>query len=389
MAVEDSGTLRDWLRLLGSGLKPATITSLSRHLQHPSQILEASDGELASGHGLDSADIARLRRQPSSRQVDNQLRLAERHGMKLLPLADPQYPRNLFHMRVPPPAIFVKGSLEDYDSLSIGIVGPRHATAYGLEVTTAFVRDMAPSFTIVSGAAIGIDSRAHDTALRHGGRTLAVLGCGIDVDYPAQNRRLRERIPAEGGALVSTFLPGTQPLRGNFPARNFILAGLSLAVVVTEASARSGALVTARAAGEEGRPVYAVPGDINRVNSAGSNALLRDGAIALSSVSDLIGDLEPLLAGELETLMERRRLGIGGDAAAGGGGDGISANQPATTQEVLLLEAIRHNSISHDDLLEKFVPDTMSLGDLSTALLMLEMDGRIHQRPGRIYTAAV
>lgn len=387
MAVEETGTVREWLRLLGSGLKPTAITALSRNILHPGEILEATNGELSTRHGLHGSDIERLRRQPSPRKIDEQLRLMERHGMRLLPLADPDYPRNLFHMRVPPPAIFVRGTLEDYDSLAIGIVGPRHATAYGLEVTTAFVRDMAPSFTIVSGAAIGIDSRAHDTALRNGGRTLAVLGCGIDIDYPAQNRRLRERIPAEGGALISTFTPGTQPLRGNFPARNFILAGLSLAVIVTEASSRSGALVTARAAGEEGRPVYAVPGDINRLNSAGSNSLLRDGAIALSSVSELIGDLEPLLAGELETLMERRRLGIGdggeGDAGAPPG------SQPSTTQEAVLLETIQHSAISHDDLLEKFVPGTMSLGDLSTALLMLEMDGRISQRPGRIYTAAV
>lgn len=387
MAVEELGTLRAWLGLLGSGLRQDAITSLMRGSQNPDEILGQSDADLTRSFGLTSDQLTRLRRQPSSRVIDRQVSLMERHDIGLLPLADPDYPRNLFHMRVPPPAIFTKGTLRDVDSLAIGVVGPRHATAYGLEVTTAFVREMAPSFTIVSGAAIGIDSRAHDTALRHGGRTVAVLGCGIDIDYPAQNRQLRERIAGENGALVSIFPPGTRPLRGNFPVRNFILAGLSLAVVVTEASARSGALVTARAAGEEGRPVYAVPGDINRLNSVGSNALIRDGAIALTSVDDLVADLEPHLSGELETLRERRLLGIG----QGGDGDDSprGADQPATMQEVHLLEAIRHQPVSHDDLLEMFVPGKMSLGDLSTALLMLEMDGRIQQRPGRIYAATL
>lgn len=307
--------------------------------------------------------------------------------MRLLPISHPEYPRNLFHMRTPPPALFVKGALADIDALAIGIVGPRHATSYGLEVTTALVRDLAAPFTIVSGAALGIDSRAHATALRHGGRTIAVLGCGIDVDYPAQNRPLREQIAEEGGALVSIFPPGTQPLRGNFPVRNFVLAGLSLAVVVVEASARSGALVTARAAGEEGRPVYAIPGDINRVNSEGSNALLRDGAIALTSAADLVGDMEPMLAGdELDTLRRRRAQGLG--IAPGEETDtAASPPLPATTQEARLLEAIRHSPTSHDDLMARFVPAVMDVGDFATALLTLEMDGHIHQMPGRVYAA--
>jgi DNA processing protein len=385
MGIATGSDRRDWLALVGSALDKRSIYQLLQAVPRPAELFALPDEELTRRFGLTAAGGKALRRVPASRQLDEQERAMDRHGIALLPVHSPEFPRNLFQSRIPPPAIFLKGRLEDVDSLAVALVGPRNPTPYGKSVARRLATDFAPNLTVVSGAAMGVDSTVHQAALDHGGRTLAVLGCGIDVNYPAANQRLRERIGSgEAGALISVYPPGTPPLRGHFPARNFILAALSMAVIVVEASARSGALVTARAAGEEGRPVYAVPGDITRMNSEGSNALLRDGAIACTSAADVISDLEPSLAGELEVLWQRRRarapISTPSDAA------GENAAPAAGSPEEAILQLIAHAPLSHDELIDRLVSDRLSLGDLATALLMLELDGRIEQQPGRLYT---
>ncbi|MEO8377107.1 MAG: DNA-processing protein DprA [Candidatus Sumerlaeota bacterium] len=386
MAIRDEQSCREWLRLVGCSLDRATLGGALANIEEPGQLLDAGDEELAAQFHFSPRNIQQFRKQPATAIIEKQMRTMDERGIDLVAVSDRAFPRNLFRVRVPPPAIFVRGQIEDVDALAVGIVGPRMATSYGLSVTKAFARDFAQTMTVVSGAALGIDSAAHEAVMNAGGRTIAVLGCGLDVNYPAGNERLRERIAREGGALISTYPPGTQPLRGNFPARNEILAGLSLAVIVVEASTTSGALVTARAAGEEGRPVYAVPGDITRKNSAGSNALLRDGAIACASAGDVLADMEAMLTGEMESLRERRG---GREDSEQTTGKKIEAATPAasnTPEENLLLAAIQHSAISHDELMAQFVPARLSVGDLSTALLMLEMKGKIEQLPGRLYS---
>ncbi len=375
---------RGWLRLLGCGLEKSRLTALVGALGSPGAVMDASDSELAETHGLGTRHIQALRQQPTPADIDRQMIALERSGARIVPVASPDFPRNLFHLRVPPPAIFVKGRLESYDSLAVGIVGPRTPTAYGLSVARALARDFAPTLTIVSGAALGIDSAAHEAVLDAGGRTIGVLGCGIDINYPSTNAKLRARIGDGGqGALVSIFPPLSPPHSHHFPIRNHILAGLSLAVVVVEAGARSGALVTARAAGEEGRQVYAVPGDITRANSAGSNALLRDGAAVCTGAASVIEDLEGTLHRELEELLRRRRAAPGAAPTE----EHAVSNAGRSPGEEAILRMVAHSSISHDDLIAKLVPGSMSLGELSSALLMLELDGRIRQSPGRLYDA--
>ncbi|CAN5374306.1 DNA-processing protein DprA [soil metagenome] len=368
-----------WLTLLGSGLDRSTIALALQTAVDARELLDASDAELASRFDFSPRAVEAIRRTPGRETVARQLRAMDEHGMDLIPLNDPGFPRNLFHMRVPPPAVFVKGKIEDYDSLAVGIVGPRAATNYAVDVARRLATDFAPNLTVISGAAMGIDSTAHEAVLNAGGRTIGVLGCGIDINYPSGNGRLRQRI-TEQGALLSIFPPGTKPLPGHFPMRNFVLAGLSLAVVVVEASKTSGGLVTARAAGEEGRPVYAVPGDITRKNSEGSNLLIRDGAILCTSAADVIVDLEATLHGELEMLRRRRLTPAKISPAAG-------RPQPAAPDALqsALLDLINHSPAPHDSLLDRFVPDRCSLGELSSALLMLEFAGRIQQLPGRVY----
>jgi len=375
-----------WLTLLGCGLDRAVLTQMVREATHPRELLEAPDQELVRRFALSSRQLDQFHRRPGDRAVSAQLRAMDAHRMDLIPLSHPGYPRNLFHLTVPPPAIFVQGVLMDFDCLAVGIVGPRQATPYGLEVARKLAWDFSASLTVVSGAAMGVDSVAHDAAMNAGGRTIGVLGCGMDVNYPAGNEALRRRIASGGGALLSVFTPGTRPLRGHFPARNVILAGLSLAVVVVEASATSGALTTARAAGDEGRPVYVVPGDITRRNSEGSNGLLRDGASVCTRAGDVIADLEAVLTGEMENLRRRR---FAAPAQAPQQPPAHPSAQAAPPQpgspEETLLGLIRHAPISHDDLMDRLVPEPFSVGDLATALLMLELKGRIQQLPGRVY----
>jgi DNA processing protein len=203
---------------------------------------------------------------------------------------DPHYPARLAEA-APAPPLWVRGTLEDDDAPAIAIVGSRRGTPYGLEVAARLARDLAArGVTIVSGFARGIDSAAHRAALEAGGRTVAVLGCGIDVVYPPENARLADAV-AERGALVTQFPPGTPPLPHHFPTRNRTLAALALGVVVVEAAARSGSLSTAGFAADLGREVFAVPGKITAPTSAGVHRLLRDGARLVEDWTDVVQEL--------------------------------------------------------------------------------------------------
>lgn len=210
-------------------------------------------------------------------------------GVKLIPLADPAYPALLSQIHDPPLLLYVKGDLSSRDSNALAVVGSRNATFYGLTQARRFSFDLASAgFTIVSGMALGIDRAAHEGALNMtGGRTLAVLGCGIDVVYPEKNRDLGERITPRG-ALITEFPLGTRPLAHHFPLRNRIISGLSLGVLVVEAHSRSGSLITASSALEQGREVFAVPGRIDQLTSRGTHSLIKEGAFLSDSPQDII-----------------------------------------------------------------------------------------------------
>ena len=382
-----------WLRLLGSRLEARFLNVLLQHYGTPDEIRAASDEELGRKAALDAYRLRQLRAGPPPGELRNQLAAFRRHGMRLIPATAPDFPRNLFRMRTPPPAIFVKGTLAEEDALAVGIVGPREPTSYGTDVTKALCRDFAPTMTVVSGAAMGIDSVAHEEVLNHGGRTLAVLGCGIDVNYPARNEKLRERIVEEGSAILSVFSPGTPPRPGNFHSRNHVLAGLSSAVIVVEASRKSGALVTARAAAEEGRQVFAVPGDINRRNSQGSNDLLRDGAALCTGAEDVLRELEGMLSAEVEILSRRQRMRSlkqsGKAKARPEDTEDSSAAVSDDSLERFVMERIGHSTIGFDDLAHLAEQRGHGIGALSEVLLVLELDGRIRQEPGRLYSLAL
>ena len=214
-------------------------------------------------------------------------------GHRLIKKASPEYPVGLRDLE-DPPSLFVDGKLAEMPG--VAVVGTRRCTRYGIDLAEAFGAAISRSgWTTVSGLARGIDAAAHRGCLRDGGHAVAVLGSGIDVCYPKENRPILDEILAEGGAVVSEYPPGTPPDRWRFPARNRIIAAMSSAVVVVEAARTGGALITARLAAEIGRPVFVVPGDVDRPASEGCNLLIRDGAHPVLGAADLIEELSLIL----------------------------------------------------------------------------------------------
>jgi DNA processing protein len=212
-------------------------------------------------------------------------------GITVLTRDDPAYPRPLAEIPAPPPVLYAKGHLAIEDGLAVAIVGTRRMTGYGRDVTHRLATDLAEAgVTIVSGLALGVDAIAHQAALRAGGRTLAVLGCGVNVVYPSDHGHLARRV-VEGGALLSDYPPDRKADAPNFPARNRIIAGLTLATIVTEAPERSGALITTAFAADYGRDVFVVPGSVLAASSAGCNRLLREGARPVTCADDVLDDL--------------------------------------------------------------------------------------------------
>src|SRR5712691_10571142 len=271
------------------------------------------------------------------------------------------YPANLREIPMPPVRLWMQGRVETDDTLAIAIVGAREATPYGLGCAERLAADLAArGITVVSGLARGIDSAAHRGALAAGGRTIAVLGSGVDVIYPPENRRLASDIVARG-AIVSQFPPGTPPLAGYFPARNRVIAGLSLGVVVVEAASRSGSLITAGLAGELGREVMAVPGPLTSPQSVGAHRLIQDGAALIQGWEDVVGQLP---------LRWRDRV-----RALPPSSEAHGEHEPEDNTEAgLLLRIIGEQPVDIDSIIAS---SGMAAGRASALLVTLEVEGRI------------
>lgn len=293
-----------WLALNRvKGIGPARFTLLLDACGSARAAWEATPAAWREA-GLDERTASAFERQ--RRAINPEAELARLLALRVgaLRVIDPGYPRLLREIPAPPPVIYVRGRLLPEDDLAIGIVGTRQVSAYGRHVTERLAGDLAAQHvTIVSGLARGVDTHAHTAALDADGRTIAVLGCGPDLVYPPDNARLAARI-VEHGAVVTEFPPGTQPDAGNFPARNRIISGLSLAVLVTEAPEASGALITARFAAEQGRDIFAVPGAITSRGSTGANLLIQDGAKLILTAEDALAELNLNMAPQQIELRE-------------------------------------------------------------------------------------
>ena len=238
--------------------------------------------------GLDRRSLANLLDVRASLDLAAELALLEAKHVDVLTWEDPRYPERLRAIYDPPPVLYVRGELRAVDDWAVGMVGTRHASTYGKEAARLLAADLARAgVTIISGLARGIDTQAHRAALEAGGRTIAVLGSGVDIIYPWENLNLAQEI-IEHGALISEYALGVQPEANNFPPRNRIISGLSRGIIVVEAGEQSGALITADFAADQGRDVFAVPGSIFQRGSVGTNKLIRDGAQPVTSANDVL-----------------------------------------------------------------------------------------------------
>ncbi|MFD0738786.1 DNA-processing protein DprA [Lysobacter koreensis] len=352
------------------------------------QLLEAypvPEAALAAGVaswralGLGDAQIAALRAPDTASLMRGRAWLADRNH-HLLGWHDPDYPSLLRRSPNPPLALFVAGDPARLWHPAVAVVGSRTPTPGGRDNAAAFARALAGSgLAVSSGLAAGIDTAAHAAVLAIDGLTIAVLGTGPDIAYPASNRALHARIAAHG-ALVSEHLPGTGPKPGHFPGRNRILAGLSLGMVVIEAAARSGALITARLAAEAGREVFAVPGSIHNPLSRGCHRLIRDGAGLVESADEVIAALATI-ATELAGDLQQRLV----DPISSGHGIGPAVQPlgpPADPDYKNLWAALGHDPTGMDQLAQR---TGLTPANLSSMLLLMELDGRVAMEHGRYF----
>ena len=304
--------------------------------------------------------LVQLRSQVDLDQVWAQI---QAHNIQVITWEDAKYPRRLAEIDQSPPVLYIRGDYLPEDEWAVAIVGTRRITAYGRQVTEEIASHLARSgVTVVSGLARGVDGVAHQAALNAGGRTLAVLGSGVNRVYPPEHRRLADQIISHGG-LISDYAPGTPPEASNFPPRNRIISGLSLAVVVVEAGETSGALITANFAAEQGREVFAVPGNILAPQSQGTNRLVQQGAHPLLRVKDLIDALE------LRAVVEHKaaRLVL-----------------PADTVEATLLSVLGPEPVHVDDIRSQ---TGMPIEKVSATLALMELKGMVRQVGGMNYVA--
>ena len=388
----------------GVGLK--TVQVLRDVFGSTERALQATPEELRKTDQLSPAVCELLIHKPVLYPVERELELIRKYGCQVVTLYDAAYPLHLKEIDTPPVVLYVRGELTPEDALSVSLVGSRNAKDYGRKVSYRLSYQLAQrGLTVVSGFAKGVDTAAHRGALEAGGRTVAVMGNGLSVIYPATNSDLAEKIEASG-ALVSEFPMAARPKPRNFPRRNRIISGLTLGTVVVEASNRSGALITARLAAEQNREVFAVPGEIFSELSTGTHKLINDGAKLINTVDDLLNELPPSVLGQVqpqvppsptpdveaeptqEAPAERNDTKLSPSQPPSEAQQSVPTPPPPdlTPDEKTIFDAIEVPS-SHIDTIVRTTQ--LPISQVSSVLLMLELKGVIQQLPGKQFTKNV
>ncbi len=373
-----------WLALRRvKGIGPRIARLLLERFQSPGQIFAQAESALVEA-GISRSVAHNIAGFDDFAAIDKELCELQRVGGRLIRWSDPDYPPLLKHIADPPPFLFVRGTMVTGEPPCVAVVGARTASEAGLRMARRLGFELAAKgFAVVSGLARGIDGEAHQGALDAGGTTIAVMGCGIDVIYPAEHRRLAETILANRGALLSELPIGSAPIAENFPTRNRILSGLSLGVVIVEAAERSGSLITARMALEQDRQVFAVPGSPVSGKSRGSNRLLKEGAKLVECVEDVIEELAPQLASTTQTASPARvestvkRPGITQSSAQ-------EANEPASEDAKSIVNCLKDEERLHIDAIIE--GSGLEAKTVLRFLLELELQGVVRQHPGKLFS---
>jgi DNA processing protein len=372
MSIEPTESLRDWIALsLVPGIGRRTAAVLIERFGGPRACFEASSAELES-HGIKPDCIQALRGSDELQRADGELEGLDKLGASVVTFSDPRYPALLREIYDPPIVLYCLGDLARMTGQpAIAIVGSRRCSTYGKSASEMLSRELARrGVTVISGLARGIDSAAHRGALDGGGATIAVMGTGLDAVYPKENRKLAEQIAAHG-ALVTEFPLNTPPLSQNFPFRNRVISGIALGVMIVEGAERSGSLITARMAYEQGREVFAVPGNITSSKSFGPNYLIKDGAKLVQTWQDVVE--------EFPSDHKSRILAVEKSESP--------SDQPVLEEAVLsgserkVLALIKTDQSIHIDQL--IHSTRLNSSELMGALLKLEMLDKIRQLPGK------
>lgn len=358
----------EWLALSRiPGIGRVLYRRLIERFGSPAGVFQAHRRELLGLEGLGEHTVRNILNFKGDDAVKREIEGLDRLKINLLPLRDPRYPPRLAEIHDPPPFLYTLGRTSEQDSRVMALVGSRNGSRYGLKVTERLACSLArQGLTIASGLARGIDTAAHEGALRAKGRTVAVLGSGLDVIYPPENKKLAEQI-IETGMVCSEFPPGTLPERQNFPVRNRIISGMSLGVVIVEAGLRSGSLITARLALEQGREVFAVPGSIESFKSSGTHRLIKQGAKLVEQVQDILEEI-PGAFSERPTLPTEK--------------ESPDPPFPFSSEQGRIWEALSDGPDQVDQLARQ---TGLGMGTLLAQLLEMEIKGWVRQLPGKIF----
>ena len=377
----NSKDIRNWLKLVrAQGVGPVIFARLLKQFGSVDAVLGASAVALVKVEGIGTKTAEEICRTRDKFDVEKELGLAEKLNVWIINIEDERYPVLLKKIYDPPPVLYIKGTLAKSDSLAVAIVGSRQCSHYGSEQASRFAHLLAGAgFTIVSGMARGIDSAAHSGALSASGRTIGVQGCGLAKIFPPENKQLFEKI-SQNGACISELALEYEPLSENFPTRNRIIAGLSLAAIIVEAMPRSGALITARAALENSREVMAVPGRIDSPLSKGPHSLIKQGAKLVESVEDVIETFEYLQKDFAQHVSESAKESI------------KKAEMPLFDITQLSLTEIEKKVFDCLDSepvhIEQIITQSgLAAGKVNAALVSLRLKGIVKQLPGDYFVA--
>jgi DNA processing protein len=364
-----------WLALsLTEGLGVTRIRKLIEHFGNPESVFRASLTELEAT-GMRAVSAQSIATGKSQELAQEECGKAMEARSKIISLSDPEYPSRLKEIYDPPVILFVKGSVEVLSRPGIAMVGTRHPTPYGSGMAERLSTDLAArGLVIISGLARGIDTMSHRGAVAAKGKTVAVLGTGIDIMYPKENTRLTEQIIALGGALITEFPIGTSPAPQNFPIRNRIISGMSAGVLVVEAAEYSGTRITSRCALEQNRDVYAVPGNVTNKSSWGPNTLIKQGAKLVATWEDVWEELPTDVQMELSASESESSQP---ETAS------LFPDEEKSPHEKKILKLLKPDESTHIDQLVELLENEMSSSEIFAALFELELNGKIRQLPGK------